>query len=109
MADQQNRYKQMEFIMTCALGADLLLFIIFLITSGCAVIWLKAVTAVLIFLLSLASLGYLYLTKELMKRRSIWMSLAAAAIIICTLLSLILGFPSPNPLKDTAAVISSLI
>lgn len=105
MADPQSRYKQMEFMMACALGADLLLFVIFLIAAGGAVIWLKAVTAVLVFLLSLASLGYLYLTKELMKRRSIWMTMTAGVLILCTLLSLILNFPCPNPLKDTAEAI----
>lgn len=109
MADQQNRYKKMEFTMTCALGVDLLLFIVYLIAAGTAVIWLKAVTAVLIFLISLACLGYLYLTKEIAKRRSLWITLAAGAIVLCTLLSLILGFPSPNPLKDAAGVILHLI
>ena len=37
----------------------------------------------------------LYMTRELLRRRSIWMTLAAACVIICVLVSLILKFPSP--------------
>lgn len=111
MAEPQNRYKQMEFLMICALGADLILFIIYMIAAGGAVIWLKAITAVLTILLSVACLGYMYLTKELTKRRSFWITLAAGAILLCTILSLILNYPSPNPLKvkEAAEVISFII
>ena len=98
MADRQNRYKQMELILSGVIGVDLLLFLIYLIAAGSAVIWLKAICAVLVFMISLACIGYLYLTKELFKRRSLWIGLAAAAIVVCTLMSLILHFPCPNPL-----------
>ena len=99
MAEPQNRYKQMELYVGCALGVDLLFFVIYMIAAGSSVIWLKVVCAVLVFLIGLAVVGYLYLTKELFKRRSQWMVVAAAALILCTLFSLILRFPCPNPLK----------
>ena len=108
MIDRQNRYKQMELLLGGVVGADILLFIIYWIAAGSAIIWLKAVSAVLIVLLSLACIGYLYMTKELLKRRSLWIGLAAAAIVVCTLLSLILRFPSPNPLK-AAEIIKTIL
>jgi len=104
MAEPQNRYKQMELFMGCALGVDLLLFLIYMIAAGNAVAWLKVASAVLVFMISLAVVGYLYLTKELFKRRSQWMVVAAAALILCTLFSLVLCFPNPNPLKAADVV-----
>ena len=71
-------------------------------------LWLKIVLAVLGFILSGLLLWYLYSTKELLKRRSLWISTGAAALAICLLFSLILNFPSPNkykqadPQEDTA-------
>ena len=101
MADRQSqsRYKQMQFYLTIALIADFALFVLYLIVAGSGIIWLKIVLAVLIFLISLAALAFLYLTKELLRRRSLWMTLGAGAIALCLLFSLILNFPSPNPRK----------
>lgn len=98
MIDRQNRYKQMERIFSYVIGVDLFLFLLYMIAAGSAIIWLKAVCAVFIFLISFACIAYLYMTQELLKRRSLWIGLAFAAIILCTLMSLILRFPSPNPL-----------
>lgn len=97
MSKKNNRYLQFERYMTIALGLSLFLFIIFLIASGTGTIWLKATTAIVNILIALLCLGYLYLTHELLRRRSLWMSASAAAILICTLFSLILQFPSPVP------------
>lgn len=99
MSEQQIRYKQMERLIGCVLGAAVLLFIIYLIAAGCGVVWLKAVTSILVILAGAGCIGYLYMTQELLKRRSLWMGMAAAALVLCTLLSLIFCFPSPNPLK----------
>ena len=97
MARKNNRYKEMERYMTCALIADLFLFIIYLIAAGNGVIWLKVIVSIFAFLLSLGCLGFLYLTRELMRRRSLWMTAAAASIFICIFFSLILNFPAPAP------------
>lgn len=97
--DNNIRYKQMEQYMTYALFADAVLFILFLIFAGLGIIWLKVITAILCILLSGACLALLYLSKELLKQRSLWMSTAAAAIIVCLLFSLILNFPCPNIYK----------
>lgn len=97
MRNNNNRYNQMQQIISAVLGGSLLFFIIFLIASGNGIIWLKVITAIITILSSGLSLGYLYLTQELLRRRSLWLSTAFAAILVCTLASLILYFPSPRP------------
>lgn len=97
MGRKNNRYLQFERYMTVVLGIALLIFIIFLIASGTGTLWLKVTTAIMSILLTILCLAYMYLTGELLRRRSLWMSTIAAAILICTLFSLILQFPSPIP------------
>lgn len=97
MARNNNRYKEMERYMTYALIVDALLFIFYLIAAGSGIIWLKVVLTIFAFILSLACLAFLYLTGELMRRRSLWMTAAAASIFVCILFSLILNYPSPAP------------
>ena len=94
---KKSRYRQMEQTMTYILLSDLALFIVFLIASGFGIIWLKVVTAIITILVSGLCLWFLYMTQELLKPRSFWMTAGAAAILICVVLSLILNFPSPNP------------
>ena len=90
---KNQRYKVMEWYMTYTLIADLGLFLLYLIFAGFGIVWLKVVTAILAILISLGCLAYLYLTQELLRRRSFWMTTAAAAILLCTLMSLILNYP----------------
>ena len=97
MGRKNNRYLQFERYMTVVLGIALLIFIIFLISSGTGTLWLKVTTAIMSILLTILCLAYMYLTGDLLRRRSLWMSTIAAAILICTLFSLILQFPSPIP------------
>ena len=107
------RYKQMEFYMTCALIANAGIFILYLIFAGFGIVWLKVITAILCILLSGACLAFLYMSRELLRPRSLWMSAASAAVLVCVLFSLILNFPSPNRYKNTetqsesVAVVSS--
>ena len=51
--------------------------------------------AILGILISGLVLAYLYMSKELLRRRSIWMTLGAGSVVILTLMSLILNFPAP--------------
>ena len=97
MSNRNNRYKQMEKKMSCVLLADFVLFVIFLFASGFGVIWLKVITSIIAIIASILCLGFLFLTQELLRRRSLWMTAAAAAILLCTVFSLILGYPSPAP------------
>ena len=108
MASRKNRYKQMEEYMTYALVADAGIFVLYLIFAGYGIIWLKVICSILCILLSAACLGFLYLTQELLRRRSLWMSAAAAAVLVCTLFSLLFNFPSPNKYKrDTSEPVES--
>ncbi len=99
MSGQAKRYNQMQWYMTYALVADLGMFLLFLIFSAFGIIWLKVITAIFAILISLACLGFLYLTRELTTRRSFWMSVAAGAILVCLLASLVLNYPRPNTYK----------
>lgn len=96
---RNNRYKEMERYMTYVILFSAVMFIIFLIASGAGIIWLKVIASILSIAASVLCLAYLYLTKELLRTRSLWMTAAAVAIIACTLFSLMLGYPSPNPLN----------
>ena len=100
MANSPSRYKQMERYMCCALLVDLIVFIFYLIAAGNGIIWLKVILAIVTILLSGLCLAFLYMSKELLNQRSLWMSVSAGAIVICLLFSLLLNFPSPNPYKQ---------
>ena len=96
--DRKNRsFSQMESTMTIVILVALILFLIFLFASGYGVAWLKIICAIFSILIPAACLGYLYLTLEWHKRRSRWLLAASLALVICTLCSLILQFPSPAP------------
>lgn len=106
MAKKRNRYKEMERYMTYALCTDTALFILYLLFAGLGVTWLKIILSILCLLLSVLMLGFLFITRELLKPRSLWLSAGAAAILICLLFSLLLKFPSPNkyrPQEENAA------
>ena len=95
MDKKKLRYKKMELIITVALGLAAVLFLVYLIAAGVGATALKITCAVISILVNLAVLYYLYITKELLRRRSLWMTLGADCIIICILFSLILNFPCP--------------
>lgn len=95
MDNKRTRFKKMEMIMTCVLCLDAVLFLAYLIFAGLGVTGLKVVCTIFCFLISGAVLYFLYMTRELLRKRSIWMTLSAACIILCVLVSLILRFPAP--------------
>lgn len=104
MANMLSRYQQMERYMTYALICDAALFVLFLLAAALGIVWLKVALAILTFALSSACIGYLFLTKELFRRRSLWMAVAAAAVIICTLAALVLNFPAPKAVITSSNV-----
>ena len=95
MDKNRARFKQMEMIMTVVLCVDAAIFLAYLIFAGLGITGLKIITTILCFLISGAVLYFLYITRELLRKRSIWMTLAATCIILCVLVSLILRFPAP--------------
>ena len=100
MANERSRYKQMELYMTAALLIDTILFVLYLIFALLGISWLKVITAVIAIILSILCLCYLYLSKELLKRRSLWMTVGAAAVLLCIIFSLVLKYPAPKISRD---------
>ena len=100
MAQKPSRYKIMERYMTIALCLDAFLFILYMIFAGNGILWLKIILSLLCFVISVALLWFLYKTQELLRQRSLWLTVGAAAIAVCVFFSLILNFPSPNKYKQ---------
>ena len=100
MTNRRNRYKDFDRLMTIVLIGDGVLFLAFLFFSGFGVAWGKGRTALACLAISGLSFAYLYMSKEWLKRRSFWMTVASAAVVLCTLVSLICNYPSPNKLKQ---------
>ena len=96
MDRRRARYKRMETMITVILCLDAAIFLAYLILAGMGMIALKIVTAVLCIAISGGVLYQLFKTRELLRRRSLWMTLAAACVILCVLASLILNFPAPR-------------
>ena len=90
---KRNRFQQMEQLMTRVLLVDLALFMLYLLFAAVGITWLKVILSICVVLISAACLAFLYLTQELLKRRSLWMTSAAGAILVCLIFSLILQFP----------------
>ena len=93
MAQNNNRYKEMENLLTKALIADGALFFLYLIFAIAGVVWLKVILAIFAMLIAAAVLALLYLSRELMKQRSLWLTTGFFAVFITLLASLILAFP----------------
>ena len=89
MEKDRNRFKELEKAMTVFLLAITVIFILFLIVSGCGIIWLKAILAIITALACILCLVYLYMTRLLTQPRSLWMTTAAAAILVCLFFSLV--------------------
>ncbi len=90
---KRNRYRELEYNMTRVLIADAAVFVLYMLFAALDVTALKVITAIIALLVSLLCLGYLYMTNELRRRRSLWMVTGAAAVLLCTLVSLILNWP----------------
>ena len=94
---KRKRYKEIERLLTSVLIADAVVFALYLLFAGLGVIALKVITAIVAILGSGLCLAFLYMCGEIKKRRSRWLVLGFACIIICLLVSLILKYPSPAP------------
>lgn len=95
---KRNRYREMESLMTKILLGDLVVFILFLVCSGNGWTVVKVITAIVSILASLLSMAWLFITGELLRRRSLWMATGFGAIFLCLLVSLILKYPCPSVL-----------
>lgn len=92
---KRSRYKDMERGMTILLIASALDFILFLVFAGMGILWLKVITAIFAILMPVLCLFFLFLSRELLKQRSLWITMGFFGILICTIVSLIVNYPSP--------------
>ena len=93
MASDRSRYKEMEQLLTALLIFDAVIFVLFLVISGVGILWLKILTAVITLAVALVCLLLLFLSKELLRTRSLWLSTGFFSLLVCTVASLILAFP----------------
>ncbi len=93
MAKRNNRYRQFDFLMTRVLIADAAIFVLYLVSAALGLGFLKGLTAIVAIVGSGLCLGYLYLTQELLKKRSLWMTVGFTAVVLCTIVSLLCKVP----------------
>ncbi len=91
----RNRYREMESLMTKIILADLVVFILYLVCAGLGWTVLKVVTAIIAIIGSGLCTGWLYITGEFGRRRSLWMVTGFISIVICVVVSLLLDYPCP--------------
>lgn len=92
---KRNRYREMESLMTKIILGDVLVFVLYLVCAKMGWDVFKVITAIIAIFGSLLCTGWLYLTGEFKRRRSLWMVTIFICIVICMAFSLILGFPAP--------------
>ena len=93
MAKRRNRYREMEFQMTRILIGDAAVFVLYLLFANAGWGFLKGLTAIVAIVASALCGGFLYINGEWRKRRSQWMFMGFAGILLCMLFSLIFKVP----------------
>ncbi len=94
---KRSRYREMESLMTKIILGEALVFVLYLVCAGLGLTVLKVISAIVAILGSLLCLGWLIITGEFSRRRSLWMVTGFIAIVLCVLVSLLLGYPGPAP------------
>ena len=94
---KRSRYSEMESLMTKIILGEALVFVLYLVCAGLGLTVLKVISAIVAILGSLLCLGWLIITGEFSRRRSLWMVTGFIAIVLCVLVSLLLGYPGPAP------------
>ena len=102
MAKRKNNYRNLSRVLTAVVGIDAVLFVLYLVSAGSGIGWLKVTSAIIAIALAVLAIGFLILIGEARRPRSLWMTVSFAAVIFCILISLICNYPSPDPLKDPA-------
>ena len=93
---KQNHFRKFEGMMTKVIVGTLALFLMMLVAAAIGIGWLKWILAVVVALVSFAGVGLLVLKQEHKRRRSRWMLASFVALLACTPVSLIVGFPAPG-------------
>ena len=93
---KRNRYREMESLMTKVIIADAFVFVLYLIFAARDLGVLKTIAAIIAIVTSGLSLAWLYITGEFPRRRSLWLITGFIGIVVCLLVSLLLGYPGPS-------------
>lgn len=93
---KRNRYRELESLMTKIILADAFLFVLYLIFAAKDLVALKVICASIAMVSALLSTVWLYLTGEFKRRRSLWMITGFIGIVLCLIVSLLLGYPGPS-------------
>jgi len=101
--NEARRFKENERVLSVALIADAVIFVLYLLCAGFGIGWLKVILTVIAFIISGLGLAVLYLTGELPRRRSRYLVAGFGAIVLCILVSLIANYPSPFDLEQAVA------
>ncbi len=88
-------FKQLEQKLTYAVFVDLALFVFTLIAAGKGILWLKILLGLLTIALSGAGCAFLVMINEHHRSRSLWILTAFGALLACTVVSFITGYPAP--------------
>ena len=92
----RNAFRKLEQMLTRVILGTVVVFVLMLVASANGIGWLKWLLAVTILLVSAMGAGLLVLKQEHKRRRSLWMLASFAGLLVCTLVSVLTGFPAPG-------------
>ena len=95
MEQKNNRFKDLEQFLSVLIIAMLAIFVFYLGMAGSGRTVLMIIAAVMIGAIAAFGLWLLIKSKELLRQRSIWMSLSFICCVIVTIVSLLAGYPGP--------------
>ena len=93
---KKNSFRKFESFLTRVILGELAGFLLMLLFAALGVGWLKWILAVTVLLVSGMGTALLVLKQEHRRRRSWWMLASFVGMLVCTLVSLITGFPAPS-------------
>ena len=93
---KKNSFRKFESFLTRVILGELAGFLLMLLFAALGVSWLKWILAVAVILVSGAGCALLVSRQEHRKRRGWWMLASFAGMLLCTLVSLIAGYPAPG-------------
>lgn len=93
---RKNSFRKFERFLTRIILGELAVFLLMLLSAALGIGWLKWMLSVPVILVSGAGCYLLIARREHKRRRSWWMLASFAGMLLCTLVSLIAGYPAPG-------------
>lgn len=92
---QRNTFRKFERMLTRVILGAVVVFLLMLAAAANGIGWLKWLLALPVILVSGLGCVLLVAKQEHKRRRSWWMLASFIALLACTLVSLIVGYPAP--------------